>query len=71
MSYLEETIARFIPERNYRDFKDLRREALRLYLNPEDCYDKKKIQEAIVNVISSINALYACAFRLLVKMLSF
>ena len=51
---IEELIAKLIPEKDYHDFKALRNEALRLYIDPEtDRSDKRKIQRAIANVCYS------------------
>ena len=48
---IEEIIAERIPEYEYRNFKELRDQALRIYLQPEERKDKDKYDHAIVKVI--------------------
>lgn len=48
---IEEIIADRIPEYEYPNFKELRDQALRIYLQPEERSDKSKYDHAIVKVL--------------------
>uniref|UniRef100_A0A914EM97 Uncharacterized protein n=1 Tax=Acrobeloides nanus TaxID=290746 RepID=A0A914EM97_9BILA len=51
---IEEIIAERIPEYEYPNFKELRDQALRIYLQPEERKDKDKYDHAIVKLYTDL-----------------
>uniref|UniRef100_A0A914BZG4 Carboxylesterase type B domain-containing protein n=1 Tax=Acrobeloides nanus TaxID=290746 RepID=A0A914BZG4_9BILA len=52
--YIEEIIAERIPEYEYPNFKELRDQALKIYLQPEERQDKDKYDHAIVKLYTDL-----------------